>query len=232
MFSTFFFGALPYLALLLLLGGSFYRAFTGSKTQFRGPIAWSARGDLLWTTRSTGFFGRASIGPAALSLHWGLLFLFVGHVAGFVGGAYGWTGWVEYFRWTGLFGGVLVLYGLCWALVRRLVIPQLRAMSTVEDYLILVFLLTIAGLGLYSPAVRLTFGVSFAVGPWLAGIFTLRPDPSLIAGAPLLVRVHMIAAMLFFCWLPFTKLVHLFSFPFGYLTRPYISMRGYFALKK
>lgn len=232
MLDNFLFVALPYITLLLLIGGSLYRAFTGSKTQFRGHINWSARGDLLWTTRSTGFFGRASIGPAALSLHWGLLVVIVGHVAGFIGGAFGWAAWVEYFRWTGLFGGVLLFYGLSWALVRRLVTPQLRAMSTFDDIAVLVLLVAITGLGLYYPIARFTFGVSYAVGPWFAGIFQLRPDAAQIAGAPLIVRLHMIVAMVFLCYLPFTKLVHAFSFPFGYATRPHISMRSYVGLKR
>jgi nitrate reductase gamma subunit len=230
--DNFFFVALPYVTLLLLIGGSVYRAFTGSKTQFRGKLAWSARGDMLWTTRSTGFFGRATIGPAALSLHWGLLIVIVGHVAGFIGGALSLSPWVEFFRWTGLFGGVLLFYGLCWALVRRIVTPQLRAMSTTDDWVALTFLIAIAGLGLYSPIARYAFGVSYAVGPWFASIFQLRPDAALIAGAPFIVRLHMIVAMLFLAYLPFTKLVHAFSFPFGYITRPYISMRSYVGLKK
>lgn len=232
MLDTFLFAALPYLALLLLIGGSLYRAFTGGKTQFRGRLAWSARGDFLWTTRSTGFFGRATIGPAALCLHWGLLTVLIGHLAGFIGGGLQLAAWVEFFRWTGMFGGVLVLYGLVWALVRRLASPQLRAMSTFDDYTILALLITIVGLGLFNPVVKFAFGVSYSVGPWLAGIFTLRPDATLVAGAPLAVRLHMIVAMLFLMYLPFTKLVHAFSFPFGYATRPYISMRGYFGLKK
>ena len=232
MFENFFFVALPYITILLLFGGTAYRAFTGGKTQFRGRMAWSARGDFMWTTRSTGFFGRASIGPAALSLHWGMLVVVIGHLAGFIGGAYGWASWVEYFQWTALFGGLLLLYGLGWALVRRLSSPQLRAMSTFDDYAVLVFLLTIVGLGLYNPAIRLAFGVSYSVGPWFAGIFRLKPDATALTGAPFIVQLHMIAAMLFLCYLPFTKLVHAFSFPFGYATRPYISVRSYLGLKK
>ncbi len=232
MLDNFFFVALPYAALMLLFGGSAYRAFTGGKTQFRGPLAWSARGDFMWTTRSTGFFGRASIGPAALSLHWGMFCVVLGHLAGFIGGAYSLASWVEFFRWIALLGGVLLLYGLIWALVRRLVIPQLRAMSTFDDYAVLVLLIVIVSFGLYSPILRYTFGVSYSAGPWLAGIFKLQPDAALISGAPLIVRIHMIVAMLFLSYLPFTKLVHAFSFPFAYFTRPYISMRGYFGLKK
>jgi nitrate reductase gamma subunit len=160
------------------------------------------------------------------------LVVVVGHLAGFVGGAFGWASWVEAFRWAGLFGGVLLGYGLVWALARRLASPQLRAMSTFDDYAVLVFLLAIAGLGLYSPVARYAFGVSYAVGPWFASVFQLRPDAALVANAPLAVRLHMIAAMLFLSYLPFTKLVHAFSFPFGYLFRPYISMRSYVGLKK
>ena len=232
MFDVFFFVALPYIAILLLIGGSAYRAFTGFRSIARGKWAWSTRGDLLWTTRSTGFFGRASIGPAALCLHWGLLIMLVTHVVGFIGGATNWPAGVEFFRWAGMFGGVLVFYGVAWALVRRFSISQLRAISTTEDYLVLLFLLAITGLGLYHAAIQMAFGVSYAVGPWFAGLFTLQPDAKLLSAAPLATKLHVIVALIFFAYLPFTKLVHAFSFPFAYITRPPISMRSYVGLKK
>jgi nitrate reductase gamma subunit len=232
MLDNFFFVALPYIAFLLLVGGTAYRAFTGIKTAFRGNLAWSARGDLLWTTRSTGFFGRASIGPAALTLHWGLLILLITHLAGFIGGAVISAALVDFSRWVGMVGGLLVLYGATWAFVRRLTVPQLRAMSTREDYVVLLFLILITGLGLYHAAVRLAWGVSYAVGPWLVSLLTLQPDAGLIAGASFLIKLHMIIALIFFAYLPFTKLVHAFSFPFAYITRPPISMRSYLGLKK
>ena len=232
MSDNFFFVALPYITILLFFGGSLYRAFTGAKTAFRGKLTWSARGDFLWTTRSTGFFGRASIGPAALSLHWGLFIVIIGHVVGFVGGAGGWPLLVDFFRWSAMFGSVLLLYGASWALVRRLVSPQLRAMSTREDYAVLLFLIVSTGLGLFHSVVQVAFGVSFAVGPWLVGLFTFQPDAGLVAGASLVSKLHMITNFVFLAYLPFTKLVHVFSFPFGYLTRPSISMRSYVGLKR
>jgi nitrate reductase gamma subunit len=48
----------------------------------------------------------------------------------------------------------------------------------------------------------------------------------------MLIKLHMIVAMIFLGYLPFTKLVHVFSFPFGYATRPYVSMRRYLGLKR
>jgi respiratory nitrate reductase gamma subunit len=131
-----------------------------------------------------------------------------------------------------MFGGLMLLYGLTWALVRRLVMSQIRALSTLEDYAVLLFLIVTVGLGLYHSAIQLAFGVSYAVGPWLSGLFTLQPDASLIAGAPLVAKLHMIVVFVFMAYFPFTKLVHVFSYPFAYITRPYISMRSYWGLKR
>ena len=232
MWDNFFFIGLPYITIVLFVGGTIYRGLSGGVSGHRSKWDMSVRGDYLWTTRSTGFFGRASIGPASLCLHWGIIILFVAHLVGLIGGAFGLSSWVEFFRWAGLGGGILLLYGIIWALVRRIVIPQVKAMSTPDDYIILLFLILIGGFGLYQSAVELVFGVSYSAGPWIGGIFKLQPDVSMIAGAPLVNKLHIVFALLFFAYLPFTKLVHIFSYPFGYLTRPYISMRRYVALKK
>jgi nitrate reductase gamma subunit len=232
MVENFFFVGLPYVALLLFIGGSAYRAFTGLKSRFRAKWDWTAYGDFLWTTRSTGFFGRASIGPATLCLHWGLVILVTAHILGFLGGGLNSPSLVEFFRWVGMLGGILLFYGTSWAFVRRLVKPQLRAMSTWEDYLVLLFLIVISGLGLYTSAVQLIFGLSYGVGPWLYSLFTLKPDPTLVRNFPLLAKLHLIVNFVFFAYFPFTKLVHMLSYPFRYVTRPYISMRSYVALKR
>jgi nitrate reductase gamma subunit len=232
MTDAFFFIGLAYISLCLFFGGIIYRTFSGVMSRYRGKWDWSARGDYLWTTRSTGFFGRASIGPASLCLHWGIIILFLAHVAGLIGGAYNLSNWVDLFRWGGLFGGILFFYGIVWALLRRIFIAQVRAMSTPDDYIILLLLVLISGFGLYQSGVELMFGVSYAAGPWLGGILKLRPDVSTIAGIPLINKLHIIFAMLFFAYLPFTKLVHIFSYPFTYISRPFITMRGIEALKK
>jgi nitrate reductase gamma subunit len=232
MWDNFLFIGLPYITITLFFGVIIYRSFSGMMSGHRGKWDWTARGDYLWTTRSTGFFGRASIGPASLCLHWGILILFIAHVIGLIGGAYNLTSWVEFFRWAGLGAGILFLYGIVLALMRRILIPQVKAMSTPDDYVILVLLIIIAGIGLYQSAVQLIFGISYSVGPWIGSLITFQPDVSMIAGAPLLNKLHIIVALGFFAYLPFTKLVHLVSYPFGYITRSFISMRRYVALRK
>ncbi len=232
MWENFFFIGLPYITIVLFFGGTIYRGCSGMMSAYRGKWDLSVRGDYLWTTRSTGFFGRASIGPASLCLHWGIIILFFAHVAGLIGGAYNLASWVDFFRWAGLGGGILFFYGVVWALVRRITIPQVRAMSTPDDYIVLLFLILIAGFGLYQSGVEQVFGISYSAGPWIGSIFTLQPDVSMIAGVPLINKLHIIFALLFFAYFPFTKLVHVFSYPFGYMTRPFISMRRMVALKK
>ncbi len=232
-FDNFFFIGLPYITIVLFFGGIIYRGLSGAMSGHRGKWNLSARGDYLWATRSTGFFGRASIGPASLCLHWGVLILFVAHIVGFIGGAYAWVGGVNFFRWAGLGGGILLLYGLTWALARRIVIPQVKAMSRAEDYIILVFLILISGLGLYQSAIKLSFGaVAIQAGPWVGSILKLQPNAEAIAGAPLVNKLHIIFALLIFAYFPFTKLVHVLSYPFGYINRPFISMRKYIGLKR
>jgi len=85
-------------------------------------------------------------------------------------------------------------------------------MSTFEDYAILVLLIVVTLFGLYQSAVKLVFGVSYSVGPWLGGLLTLQPDVSYIKGIPLVNK--------------------LLTFPLNYLWRPYINLRRLEALKK
>ncbi len=214
------FGILPYIGILVFFLVPVYRAY-------KGQVQWSARGDFQWTTRSSGFFGRAMMGAGSIALHVGIIVLFVGHVVGFVGGYLGYVNMVEFFHWVGLASGILFTYGILVALVRRIVIPEMRAMSTREDYVVLIFLFVIPVLALYQVIFPQVFGLSTVVGPWLVSIYTLSPDVGLMAGTTLLTKIHIVIATMFFMYFPFTKLVHLWSYPFGYMTRPYIAVRGY-----
>ena len=64
------------------------------------------------------------------------------------------------------------------------------------------------------------------VSPWFRSIFSLRPDTDLIRAAPIGFRLHVLIAWTLFGFWPFSRLVHVFSAPLGYLTRPYIVYRS------
>ena len=204
----------PYVAIALFFLVPLYRRRTED-------IAWG------WTTRASGIFDNRGIGIASLFLHWGLLLVLVGHLLGFLGGWFNVSGLVDLFFWIGAVGGVSALLGSSMALYRRIVSKRMRAMSTDEDYLIHVLLITILVLALYESLVMGVFGLSLTAGQWFISLFTLSPKVSMVSGAPLAVRLHVIVTMIFWAYFPFTKLVHVWSIPLGYLVRPYISTRRY-----
>jgi nitrate reductase gamma subunit len=47
-----------------------------------------------------------------------------------------------------------------------------------------------------------------------------------MADAPLGFQLHALTAFILFALWPFTRLVHVFSAPLGYVTRPYIVYRS------
>jgi nitrate reductase gamma subunit len=64
------------------------------------------------------------------------------------------------------------------------------------------------------------------VSIWFRGIFSFSLRPELMAAAPIGFKLHALAAFSLFALWPFTRLVHVFSAPLGYLTRPYIVYRS------
>ena len=63
------------------------------------------------------------------------------------------------------------------------------------------------------------------VSVWFRSIFYLHPQIEDMAIAPLSYQVHAVAGMLLFIIWPFTRLVHAFSAPVGYVFRPYVVYR-------
>jgi nitrate reductase gamma subunit len=63
------------------------------------------------------------------------------------------------------------------------------------------------------------------VAPWFRSLFVLQPDVDAMAAAGIAFHVHVLIAMSLFASWPFTRLVHAFSAPVGYLFRPYVVYR-------
>jgi len=61
---------------------------------------------------------------------------------------------------------------------------------------------------------------------WFRSIFILQPDGEAMAEAPLSYQIHAIIALGLFALWSFTRLVHAFSAPVGYLFRPDIVYRS------
>ena len=207
----------------LLWGVYPYIAFT---LFFAVPIIRMVFRPYSFTTRASGLFNRRVQGYAMHLFHWGILAVLLGHIAGFVGGSLNLEVWVDpIFYWLALIGGLMTLAGSVIAFIRRIVVPEVRAMSQVDDYLVLVFLIAILGIALYQVVFQQIFGFVYAVAPWFASIWAFSPEPELMEGATLLTRIHVFLALTLFAYFPFTKLVHFWTLPVNYLVRPYQLMR-------
>lgn len=64
------------------------------------------------------------------------------------------------------------------------------------------------------------------VSPWFRSIFVLQPDVESMSGIPITFALHTLVGMLLFAAWPFTRLVHAFTVPVGYLFRPYVVYRS------
>jgi nitrate reductase gamma subunit len=208
--NAFLWGVYPYLCVLLFLVVPVLRMV------YR-PFGFSAR--------SSGLFNRDILGLASLCLHWGLFLLLAGHVAGFIGGLIGAGAWIVFFYWAGLVGGIFALFGSVLALFRRHLVPEVKAMSQWDDFVVHWFLIAILGLGLYQVVFDQIFGVTYTASAWVASIARMAPQPELMASVSFISKLHIFLALTFFGLFPFTKLVHLWTFPVNYFVRPYQSMR-------
>ena len=208
--NNFLWGVFPYICIVLF---------------FVVPIIRMATRPYSWSTRASGLFGRQLLGVASTMFHWGLVLLLAGHVVGLIGGVMGSRSAVDFFFWSALIGGILVLVGSIMALIRRIGSAEVRAMSRPEDYIIQLFLIAIVGIALYQVLVDKIFGIAYTASSWAASLWTLTPQPELMESASFLTKLHVFLALVFFAYFPFTKLVHFWTFPVNYFVRVPQSVR-------
>ncbi len=64
------------------------------------------------------------------------------------------------------------------------------------------------------------------VSPWFRSLFYLQPEAETHGRRAARLQGHILVAFALFAFWPFTRLVHAFSAPVGYLTRPYVVYRS------
>jgi nitrate reductase gamma subunit len=130
----------------------------------------------------------------------------------------------------GAIAGFCTLVGLAILIYRRRTVGPVFSATTKNDKFMYVVLTATILFGL-SNTVLGALGHEGAdyrdtVSPWFRSIFSFQPEPELMAEAGLGFQLHAISALVLFAIWPFTRLVHVFSAPIGYLTRPYIVYRS------
>lgn len=207
-------------------------------TVFVGGHIWRYRHDQFgWTTRSTQLLESRRLRPAVLLFHLGLFAVLGGHVLGvLVPSAVTEAVGVSEDLYhavsvtAGTLSGLVMMVGFVLLLARRESDPRVRATTTRADRLTYLLLGVMIVTGMYATVGENLLGGGYdyreTVAPWFRGLFTLDPDTSLIAGAPLVYRLHAAAAWLLYALWPFSRLVHAWSVPVGYLGRSNILYRS------
>ncbi|GAA4038926.1 respiratory nitrate reductase subunit gamma [Nonomuraea soli] len=190
-----------------------------------------------WTTRSSQLYESRLLRIGSPLFHFGILVVLLGHIGGLVIPK-SWTEAIgigeEVYHVVavtlGTIAGVATLGGLAILVYRRRTVGPVFTATTRNDKLMYAALgLTIA-LGLAATVMANIVGGGYdyrtTISPWFRSVFYLSPDPSLMAGAPLLFQLHALSALALFAIWPFTRLVHMLTAPIGYLTRPYVVYRS------
>lgn len=213
------FGALPYLALTVFLLASIAR--------YRG---WR----FSYSSLSSQFLENRQHFWGLVPFHYGIIVVLTGHLVAFLIPR-------EFLAWnsrplrlyvleiSALAFGVLTLIGLTAAIVRRLTVPEVRAVTNRRDAVLFLLLAVqvVSGLG---TAVLYPWGSSWYAAtatPYLWSLFWFAPDITAVAVMPWLVKLHIVNAFVLLAYAPFSRLVHVLVAPLPYLWRKPQVVRWY-----
>lgn len=221
--NTFFLIALPYIALALFLVGSIYR-YTK-----RGYNVSSLSSQFLEGKRL--FYG-------AVPFHWGVLFLFCGHLIGFLfpNQVLAWNSQpvrLMIIEISAFIFGISMLVGLINLMIRRYTTPRLKSVTNTMDLVIYLVLIAQTFFGLWI-AYNFRWGSSWfstLLTPYLYSIFMFDPDITAVSVLPWTVKVHIIGAYVIIALVPFSRLIHFLVVPLHYIKRPYQQVRWYWNRK-
>lgn len=203
-------------------------------TSFVLGHAWRYRTDKFgWTARSSQLHEQRLLRWGSPLFHYGILATFLGHAGGLLvpaslTGALGVPDAAYHLSAVALGGvaGTATAVGLAILLYRRVTVRAVARSGVASDALMYTLLGGTIVLGMTITLAGGGHDYRATVAPWFRSIFLLQPDVDAITRAPIGFQLHAVVAWsLLACW-PFTRLVHVFSLPLGYLVRPYVVYRS------
>ncbi len=217
---TLAFGIYPYVAIAIFLLGSLLRF---------------EREQYSWKSGSSQLLRRRQLRVGSNLFHIGILFLMFGHTVGLL------TPHSVYEHFitapqkqllaiiAGGVAGTLCFIGLTMLLHRRLYDERIRATSSTADIAILMMLWLQLVLGLISIPYSLGHSdghVMMQLSYWAQHIVTFQFDAaSYLNGVDWVFKAHILLGITLLVAFPFSRLVHIWSAPIGYVVRPYQLVR-------
>lgn len=213
MSNYFLFTALPYAALIIFLVGTIIRY---RQTGFQV------------SSLSSQFLEGKALFWGSQPFHWGLMFLFFGHLIGFlfpssVIALNGQPVRMMIIEITAFGFGLSVLFGLVMLIIRRFSNERIKMVTSKMDYVVYAILVTQVVSGLWVAYFSRWGSAWFAstLTPYLRSIFVLDPQIDAVAAMPFHVQLHVISAFVMIGIIPFTRFVHFLVYPIQYIWRGY-----------
>jgi len=213
--NDFLFSYYPYVAILTFFFGSIYRYESNQYT---------------WKSGSSQILDQNLIFWGSNLFHFGILFLMFGHFFGLLTPKFLYSKIISPDKKqllamiSGGIAGVICLIGLSMLIYRRLSNARILLTSNKTDVFVLVILYVQLLLGLLSILISYQHienpAIMISLANWVQGIFMFSPDIHLyVINEHWLFKTHLFLGMTILLIFPFTRLVHVFSFPYIYLLR-------------
>ncbi len=217
--------ALPYVSIAIFIVG----------------LIWRYRRDQYgWTSRSTQVLENRLLAPGSILFHYGALAAIGGHFLGILvpetlTNALGIT--EPYYHvvsaGAGTVASVALVIGLVILIYRRVTVHRVWVTTTYLDIAVYIMLTVVIVLGVWDTVATNTVGGGYdyrsTVAVWFRSLVIFQPKPQLMVSVPMFYQIHASIAWVLYALWPFTRLVHVFSYPFQYLGRPNILYRRRFA---
>jgi nitrate reductase gamma subunit len=205
---------------------------------FVGGHVWRYRYDKFgWTTRSSQLYESRLLRLGSPLFHFGILLVIAGHIVGLLvpeatTKALGVSESMYHLGAVtlGSVSGFMTVVGMAILIYRRRTVDPVFSATTRNDKGMYVLLAATILAGLTTTVLGNALGHAhdyrLTVAPYFRSIFYFHPDVDLMTKAPVGFQIHVTLAWVLFAAWPFTRLVHVFSAPIGYLTRPYVVYRS------
>mgnify|MGYP001322698542 CR=1 FL=1 len=208
------FGIFPYVALSTFLIGSLIRF---DREQYS------------WRSGSSQMLRKRQLRWGSNLFHAGILFLFVGHFVGLLTPHWAYEPFISpgakqmLAIVAGGVAGAMCFVGLSLLIHRRLSDSRIRKTSSLMDIAILLLLWLQLVLGLFTIPYSLEHrdgSVMLALSEWAQRIVTFQGGAAdMVAGVAWPYKLHIWLGLLIFFVFPFSRLVHIWSAPVGYVFR-------------
>ncbi len=213
MSNYFLFVGLPYAALAIMLIGTILRYMNKGFTV---------------SSLSTQFLEGKSLFWGSQPFHWGMMFLFFGHLVAFLfpKSVLAFNGdpvRLIILESTAFAFGLATLFGIIMLVIRRIRNKRVKLQTSKMDVVVFATLLTQIISGVWIAYFHRYGSTWFAssLTPYMVSIFTFSPDISVVATMPLAVKIHIVSAFSIIGLIPFTRYMHFLVYPFAYIWRPY-----------